>query len=100
MTERASVFEEHGESGRTYTPHEAVLVELKDGGGEGSPDIAVVEASSGRWEVPFHGPSAAGKLTGTGQLQAHAWLDPATGMPVVVEVSGVRLNTLWKPGRT
>lgn len=78
---------------------EKVLVELKDGGGEGSPDIAVVEASSGRWKVPFHGPFAAGKMFGKGQLEATAWLDPKTGMPVVLEVSGVRLNTLWKPSR-
>jgi hypothetical protein len=79
---------------------EKVLVELKDGGGEGSPDIAVVEASSGWWELPFDGPAAAGKLFNKGQLQATAWLDPATNMPVALEVGGVRLNTLWKPSRT
>lgn len=82
------------------TRPEKVLVELKDGGGEGSADIAVVQASSGRWEVPFHGPSAAGKLFGKGKLEATAWLDPTTNMPVVLDVGGVRLNTLWKPSRT
>lgn len=79
---------------------EKVLVELKDGGGEGSPDIAVVHATSGKWKVPFHGPAAAGKLIGKGQMEATAWLGPATDMSVVLEVDGIRINTLWKPSRT
>lgn len=92
-------FKWHRERVTERTKPEHVLVELKDGGGEGSPDIAIVEASSGQWRVPFHGPAAAGKLFDKGQLEAMAWLDPKTDMPVLLEVGGIRLNTLWKPGR-
>ncbi len=93
-------FKWHRERVAQSTRPETVLVELKNGGAEGSPDIAIVEASSGHWKVPFHGPAAAGKLFDKGQLEARAWLDPETDMPVVLDVGGVRLNTLWKPSRT
>jgi hypothetical protein len=93
-------FKWHRQRVAESTRPETVLVELKDGGGEGSPDIAVVHASSGKWKVPFHGPSAAGKHIGKGQMKATAWLDPASDMPVAVEVDGIRLNTLYKPSRT
>ena len=97
---RAIWFKWHRERVAEGTRPEAVLVELKDGGGEGSPDIALVHASSGKWRVPFHGPAAAGKLIGKGQMEATVWLDPSNEMPVALEVDGIRLNTLWKPSRT
>ncbi len=93
-------FKWHRERVAESTLPEAVLVELKDGGGEGSADIAVVEASTGRWNIPFHGPTALNPLFGKGQLDATAWLDPKTDMPVALEIGGIRLNTLWKPSRT
>lgn len=93
-------FKWHRERVAERTLPQAVLVELKDGGGEGSADIAIVEASSGRWKVPFHGPAAVNPLFGKGQQDATAWLDPKTGMPVTLDIGGIRLNTLWKPSRT
>ncbi len=85
-----------------------VMVELEDGGGEGSADTVFVEADGGRWAVPFDGPSAAwrasknvkgGQGVRTGQMAGRAWFDPATAMPVAVEVHGVMLNTLAEPRR-
>jgi hypothetical protein len=76
-----------------------VMVELEDGGGEGSADTAFVELDGGCWAVPFDGPAAAWRSGIEGKVPAKAWFDPATDMPVAVEVRGVLLNTLAAPQR-
>jgi hypothetical protein len=85
-----------------------ILVELEDGGGEGSADTVYVETDGERWAVPFDGPAAVwrainggkgGEGVRSGQMAGRAWFDPATDMPVAVEVHGVLLNTLAEPRR-